>query len=253
MRRHLFELLDVEVQRTRTCAAATRPGWSRNVKDRPQPQVDARSACVPAASAPSTTSSTSPTMSCSNTASRCTPLTTAMSRAARSSCAALRHGETLTTLDGNRPPAPARRCLSSPTTHKPVGLAGHHGRRKQRRSWTTRYDVVFESANFNGTSIRKTAHGARACARDASAKFEKDLDPMTTLSRLCNRACELVELLGAGEVMDGVIDVLERCPAALSPVTLEPARINALARHRHPRGGYDRVSAPRGGAGRGRR
>ena len=71
-------------------------------------------------------------------------------------------------------------------------------------------DVVFESANFNGTSIRKTAL-ALGMRTEASAKFEKGLDPMNTLPAV-NRACELVELLGAGEVVDGVIDVLNYVP-----------------------------------------
>ncbi|MFQ8767783.1 MAG: hypothetical protein ACLR8U_15705 [Oscillospiraceae bacterium] len=51
---------------------------------------------------------------------------------------------------------------------------------------------------------------------DASAKFEKDIDPMLTVPAV-NRACELVELLGAGEVMDGMIDVLNYVPAARYP------------------------------------
>ena len=61
---------------------------------------------------------------------------------------------------------------------------------------------------------------------EASAKFEKNIDPLLTLPAV-NRACELVELLQAGEVLDGVIDLLNYIP---EPVTLplEPARINAL-------------------------
>jgi phenylalanyl-tRNA synthetase beta chain len=65
---------------------------------------------------------------------------------------------------------------------------------------------VFESANFNGTSIRKTAT-ALGMRTDASARFEKGLDVQNTY-RAVQRACELVELLGAGEVLDGVIDVI---------------------------------------------
>ena len=86
-------------------------------------------------------------------------------------------------------------------------------------------DVVFESANFLGSSIRKTAL-ALGMRTDASAKFEKDIDPMLTVPAV-NRACELVELLGAGEVMDGMIDIINYVPA---PVTLplEPEKINAL-------------------------
>ena len=61
---------------------------------------------------------------------------------------------------------------------------------------------------------------------DASAKFEKGLDPYNTLAA-CNRACELVELLGAGEVMDGVIDVKGELPEP-TVLSLRPDKINAL-------------------------
>ena len=65
--------------------------------------------------------------------------------------------------------------------------------------------VVFESACFNGASVRVTAkkNGMRT---ESSARFEKGLDPENCMAGL-QRACELVELLGAGDVVDGVIDV----------------------------------------------
>ncbi|MEG0899762.1 MAG: phenylalanine--tRNA ligase subunit beta [Oscillospiraceae bacterium] len=65
--------------------------------------------------------------------------------------------------------------------------------------------VVFESANFQRGSVRRTAKklGMRT---ESSSRFEKGLDPQNTLPAL-NRACELVELLGAGEVVNGVIDI----------------------------------------------
>ena len=65
--------------------------------------------------------------------------------------------------------------------------------------------VVFESACFNGASVRVTAkkNGMRT---ESSARFEKGLDPENCLVGL-QRACELVELLGAGDVVDGIIDV----------------------------------------------
>ena len=61
---------------------------------------------------------------------------------------------------------------------------------------------------------------------EASAKFEKGLDPMNTLPAV-QRACELVELLGAGEVVDGVIDILNYVPQP-RVLKLEPEKINAL-------------------------
>ena len=65
--------------------------------------------------------------------------------------------------------------------------------------------VVFESACFNGASVRVTAkkNGMRT---ESSARFEKGLDPENCMAGL-ERACELVELLGAGDVVDGIIDV----------------------------------------------
>lgn len=70
--------------------------------------------------------------------------------------------------------------------------------------------VLFESANFNGAKVRITAKklGLRT---EASAKYEKGLDPYMTEDAV-NRACELVEMLGAGEVVGGMIDVSGKLP-----------------------------------------
>ncbi|MBQ2676992.1 MAG: phenylalanine--tRNA ligase subunit beta [Clostridia bacterium] len=65
--------------------------------------------------------------------------------------------------------------------------------------------VVFESANFRGPAIRNTSR-ALALRTDSSAKYEKGLDSENCVPAL-ERACELVELLGAGKVVRGVIDV----------------------------------------------
>ena len=85
--------------------------------------------------------------------------------------------------------------------------------------------VLFESANFDGISIRRTAT-ALGMRTDASSRYEKGLDPENTY-RAVQRACELVELLGAGEVVDGVID---EYPAGkkVTSLALEPEKINAL-------------------------
>ena len=131
--------------------------------------------------------------------------------------------KTLTTLDGNvRNLQPDMLVIADET--KPVGLAGVMGGENSEIVDDT-VDVVFESANFLGSSIRKTAL-ALGMRTDASAKFEKDIDPMLTVPAV-NRACELVEMLGAGEVMDGMIDVLNYVPQPVT-VKLEPERINAL-------------------------
>ncbi len=135
----------------------------------------------------------------------------------------VREGETLTTLDGT-PRNIQAGMLVIADEHKPVGLAGIMGGENSEIVDDT-VDVVFESANFDGVSIRQTAL-ALGMRTDASAKFEKGLDPLNTLPAV-NRACELVEMLGAGEVVDGVIDVLSHVEPPYQ-LPLEPARINAL-------------------------
>ena len=87
---------------------------------------------------------------------------------------------------------------------KACALAGVMGGANSEISDTTT-TVVFESACFNGASVRVTAkkNGMRT---ESSARFEKGLDPENCVPGL-QRACELVELLGAGDVVDGMIDV----------------------------------------------
>lgn len=132
-------------------------------------------------------------------------------------------GEVLTTLDGNERKLTTS-ALVIADAHRAVGLAGIMGGENSEIKEDT-VDVVFESANFNGTSIRKTAL-ALGMRTEASAKFEKGLDIMNTLPAV-NRACELVELLGAGEVLDGVIDVLNYVPEPTT-LALRPEKINTL-------------------------
>ena len=122
-----------------------------------------------------------------------------------------REGETCRTLDGNeRKVTPNILCICD--EHKPVGLAGVMGGENSEITENTKM-VLFESANFNGTSIRRTA-AALNMRTDASAHYEKGLDPYLTM-RAVNRACELVELLGAGEVVDGIVDVFPNPPEPL--------------------------------------
>lgn len=87
---------------------------------------------------------------------------------------------------------------------KPVALAGVMGGANSEISDSTT-TVVFESACFLGTSVRVTAkkNGMRT---ESSARFEKGLDPENCADGLA-RACELVELLGAGDVVSDIIDV----------------------------------------------
>ena len=132
-------------------------------------------------------------------------------------------GEKLTTLDGNEHVLTASHLVIADET-RAVGLAGIMGGENSEIVDDTT-DVVFESACFDGTCIRKGAL-ALGMRTEASAKFEKGLDPMNTLPAV-ERACELVELLGAGEVVDGVIDILNFVPQP-TVLKLEPEKINAL-------------------------
>ncbi len=132
-------------------------------------------------------------------------------------------GEELTTLDGQVRKLNANHLVIADET-RAVGLAGIMGGENSEIVSDTA-DVVFESACFDGTCIRKGAL-ALGMRTEASAKFEKGLDPMNTLPAV-NRACELVELLGAGEVVDGVIDILNHVPQP-RVLKLEPDRINGL-------------------------
>ncbi len=132
-------------------------------------------------------------------------------------------GETLTTLDGNiRDLKPGMLVIAD--EEKPIGLAGIMGGENSEILPDTT-TVVFESANFNGTSIRQTAL-ALGMRTESSGKFEKNLDPMMTVPAL-QRACELVELLDAGDVMDGIIDIINYVPEAKT-LPLEPDKINRL-------------------------
>ena len=132
-------------------------------------------------------------------------------------------GETLTTLDGNLRNLKAGMLVIA-DEDRPIGLAGIMGGENSEIMDDTTM-VVFESANFNGTSIRQTAL-ALGMRTDASGKFEKNIDPMMTLPAV-QRACELVEMLGAGDVLDGTIDVLNYVPQPKT-LELEPEKINKL-------------------------
>ena len=132
-----------------------------------------------------------------------------------------RDGEELTTLDNNVRKLTSDMLVIADDT-RAVGLAGVMGGLNSEIVGDTA-DVVFESANFDGACIRKTAL-ALGMRTEASAKFEKGLDILNTLPAV-NRACELVELLGAGEVVDGVIDILNYVPQPVT-VKFEPAKMN---------------------------
>lgn len=132
-------------------------------------------------------------------------------------------GESLRTLDGNdHALTPGMLVIADP--EGPVALAGVMGGANSEITDETT-TIVFESANFLGHSIRKTAI-ALGMRTDASGRFEKGLDLFATVPAV-DRACELVEMLGAGEVYDGTIDVLAKEPETTF-IELDDKRINAL-------------------------
>ncbi len=112
-------------------------------------------------------------------------------------------GEKFTTLDGEERTLDSE-ILNIKDGEKTIGLAGiMGGLNSEVKDDTT--EIVFESANFNGTNIRISSKklGLRT---EASAKFEKDLDP-NLVEVAINRACALIDELGAGAVMEGTIDI----------------------------------------------
>ena len=132
-------------------------------------------------------------------------------------------GESLRTLDGNdHALTPGMLVIADP--EGPVALAGVMGGANSEITDETT-TIVFESANFLGHSIRKAAI-ALGMRTDASGRFEKGLDLFATVPAV-DRACELVEMLGAGEVFDGTIDVLAKEPETTF-IELDDKRINAL-------------------------
>lgn len=112
-----------------------------------------------------------------------------------------KNGEKITTLDGIDRVLTDNNLVIADAS-KPVAIAGVMGGEYSGIMDDTT-TIVFESANFLGSSVRLTAkqHGMRT---DASSRYEKGLDPNACLPAL-NRACELVELLDAGDVTDGIV------------------------------------------------
>ena len=134
-----------------------------------------------------------------------------------------REGESITTLDG-KPHALSTSMLCICDENKPVCVAGVMGGANSEIIGDTGV-VLFEAANFSGPSVRRTSN-ALGTRTDSSGRFEKGLDVMNTMAAV-NRACELVELLGCGEVVDGVVDVFP-APPAEKIVKLEPDKVNGL-------------------------
>ena len=132
-------------------------------------------------------------------------------------------GEKFVTLDGQE------RTLDDSVlmicdADKPIGIAGIMGGENSMITDEVK-TMLFEAACFDGTNIRLSGKkiGMRT---DAAAKFEKGLDPNLALLAM-NRACQLIEELGAGEVVGGVVDVYAE-PRSEKRLKFEPEKYNKL-------------------------
>lgn len=132
-------------------------------------------------------------------------------------------GEKIVTLDGVERELEERMMVIA-DGERPVAVAGvMGGENSEITDGTT--TVIFESAAFSGPSVRITARdlGLRT---EASGRYEKGLDAENTLPAL-ERACELVELLGCGTVVDGEIDVYPT-KREIPEIPFDAAKINAF-------------------------
>lgn len=132
-------------------------------------------------------------------------------------------GEKFVTLDGQERTLDDQMLMIC-DADKAIGIAGIMGGENSKITDDVS-TMLFEAATFNGANIRKSAKrlGLRT---DASGKFEKGLDPRNAMDAI-NRACALIEELGCGEVVGGVVDVCEPL-SELRKIEFRPKRINEL-------------------------
>ncbi|HIR91930.1 MAG TPA: phenylalanine--tRNA ligase subunit beta [Candidatus Egerieimonas intestinavium] len=133
------------------------------------------------------------------------------------------NGEKFVTLDGQERNLDDQ-VLMICDAEKPVGIAGIMGGENSMITDEVK-TVLFEAACFDGTNIRLSSKrlGHRT---DASGKFEKGLDPNNAQAAI-DRACQLMEELGAGEVVGGIVDVYSKKKEPVR-VKFEPEKINDL-------------------------
>lgn len=132
-------------------------------------------------------------------------------------------GDTFVTLDGQERKLDSE-VLMICDAEKEIGIAGIMGGGNSMITEDVK-TVLFEAATFHGSNIRKSAKrvGLRT---DASGKFEKGLDPRNAEAAI-NRACQLIQELGCGEVVGGMVDV-KKPLKPLVQLPFEPERINQL-------------------------
>ena len=130
-------------------------------------------------------------------------------------------GDVFQTLDGQERKLDSEMLMIC-DAEKEIGLAGIMGGENSKITDDVQ-TVLFEAATFNGANIRKSSKrvGLRT---DASGIFEKGLDPRNAEAAI-NRACQLIEELGCGEVVGGIVDVREPFQE-LKQIRFEPERIN---------------------------
>ncbi len=133
------------------------------------------------------------------------------------------NGEVIQTLDGEERSLDESMIVIA-DSEKPIGVAGIMGGESSKVFETTK-TIFFEAATFNGTSVRKTSKklGLRT---DASSKFEKHLDPNLAMYAM-ERACQLIDMLGAGKVMETGIDVYP-CVREAKTIAYDVDAINKL-------------------------
>ncbi|MGN0307035.1 MAG: phenylalanine--tRNA ligase subunit beta, partial [Lachnospiraceae bacterium] len=132
-------------------------------------------------------------------------------------------GEEFQTLDGQIRKLDSE-ILMICDGEKEIGIAGIMGGDNSKITDEVK-TVLFEAATFNGANIRKSAKrlGLRT---DASGKFEKGLDPRNAEAAI-NRACQLIQQLGCGEVVSGMVDVCQPLKE-LNRIKFDQDRINGL-------------------------
>ena len=132
-------------------------------------------------------------------------------------------GDTFVTLDGQERKMDAD-ILMICDGEKEVGIAGIMGGENSMITDNVK-TVLFEAACFDGTNIR-LASKRIGLQTDASFKFTKGLDPNTAMEAI-NRACQLVEEMGCGDVVGGVVDIYPE-PVKEKVLEFEPDRYNKL-------------------------
>ena len=133
------------------------------------------------------------------------------------------NGEKFVTLDGQERELDDTMLMIC-DAEKPIAIGGIMG--GENSMITTHADaVLFEAACFDGTNIRLSGKKL-GMHTDAQAKFEKGLDPNNVLPAI-NRACQLVEMLGCGEVVGGIVDAYGKVKEPRQ-IPFEPEKINHL-------------------------